>query len=277
MATGDQLVLTPQATGPLNAAYATAGAQSLQMIAATATFDGSGAAGAFKPALAFYDAGGALLSRAVAADTVVAGDSAEVSFFPFVPQSSTSASCGGIIDSTATAGGTCGVHSVGATAGDVLESDGSGGSAWATPTGGGYAPSPETGVYHVAPVNIAGLGSSTGSLVFDRGTAVLDLTTPTSPKTASQGVFSIVGNFQVDTVEAAGIGVLALLFVNSSPTIDGYASTVNQSGTLGGNGQVVGIVPCALNTSMTFTLTNRDAAARFVEWIEIVVTRICVY
>lgn len=277
MATGDQLVLTPQATGPLNAAYATAGAQSLQMIAATATFDGSVAAGAFKPALAFYDAGGALLSRAVAADTVAAGDTAEVSFFPFVPQSSTSASCGGIIDSTATAGGTCGVHSVGASSGDVLESDGLGGSAWATPTGGGYAPSPATGVYNVAAVNITAGGSSTASLVFVRGTAVLDLSAPANPKVTTQGVYYILGNFQGNAVFSAGTSLAALLFVNSSPTVDSYLGVPNLKSTIGPLGHVDVMVPCAANTNFSLTLTNWDSSTRACEWPEIVVTRALVY
>lgn len=186
-------------------------------------------------------------------------------------------SCATLIDSTATAGNDCGVHSVGAAAGDVLTSDGASGSVWAAGGGGGYSPSPITGVYNVAPVNIPALGSSTGSLVYQRGSAVLDLTTPTSPKAATRGVYFIGGSFQVDSVETAGFGVLALLFVNSSPQTNAYVSTVNQKDTIGGNGQVCLTVPLSAGANMSFTTTNRDSAARFVEWIEIVVTRILVY
>lgn len=49
----------------------------------SAVFDGTGAASAFRPAIAFYAQSGELLSRTFAEDSIAAGASAEVTFAPF--------------------------------------------------------------------------------------------------------------------------------------------------------------------------------------------------
>ena len=56
----------------------------VEAIAAFARFDGSAAATAFRPSLAFYSDGGLLLARVFPPDQVEAGDSADVTFGPFL-------------------------------------------------------------------------------------------------------------------------------------------------------------------------------------------------
>lgn len=275
MATGDQLVLTPQATGPLNAAYATAGAQALQMIAATATFDGSGAAGAFKPALAFYDSGGVLLSRAVAEDTVSAGDSAEVSFFPFVPQSSGSGPAASLL---VTDGSTSvpGVSTLDFTSGATVSSGGAG-IADVAISGGGYSPNPAAGTYQSGTDSIPSGGNTHAAISHVGGSSLLDLTTPTAPLIVTRGVYFIGGTFQSGSTWNDGAALLGIISVGSSPNVDAYQGVQRGKATIGPIGYVSVVVQCAVNTPITFSCTNWDSGARDVVWFEIVVTKILEY
>lgn len=64
--------------------YEVPGAVEVEPVAAFASYDGSGAAATWIPALAFYSDGGLLLSRVFPQGvTLGAGSSADVSFGPF--------------------------------------------------------------------------------------------------------------------------------------------------------------------------------------------------
>lgn len=63
--------------------------------AVSALWDGAAAAGDFRPALDVFNASGFLVARVVAAETVAAGDSAEVSIGPFLDAAAASAAAGG--------------------------------------------------------------------------------------------------------------------------------------------------------------------------------------
>jgi hypothetical protein len=76
-----------QQQGPAPLGYTLAPGQTVEVDAATAIFDGTGASGDFVPALAFYANNGRLIARAIVPSTVTAGDEAEVSFFPSAPVS----------------------------------------------------------------------------------------------------------------------------------------------------------------------------------------------
>lgn len=66
------------------AVYNVAGSTEIELLAGFATFDGTGAAGAFLPSIAFYSSGGLLITRTFPSTSVAAGASADVSFFPGV-------------------------------------------------------------------------------------------------------------------------------------------------------------------------------------------------
>lgn len=105
----------------------------LSVGAVFATFDGTGAAGSYIPTLQVVSDAGVTVLEVPQDASVAAGASVVASWAPFLRSQSTSGGgCSGNIDSTATAGATCGVHSVGAPQFRVLVADGSGGSAWTT-------------------------------------------------------------------------------------------------------------------------------------------------
>ena len=81
MADGPALIVQPG--GPVPFDYQLAPGEALALSTAVATFDGSGAAGDFLPALGIYAQSGELLSRTFTSEAVSAGDSAEVTFSPF--------------------------------------------------------------------------------------------------------------------------------------------------------------------------------------------------
>jgi hypothetical protein len=91
--------------------------------------------------------------------------------------------CAGIIDSTATAGDECGVHSVGAAVGSVLTSDGVGGSVWSA--GGALEE-------HIiaASVNIAAGTSHTFDFAHYDGNIILDLSTAGKAIALTDGVYA---------------------------------------------------------------------------------------
>lgn len=86
MATDDrQVLVTGQENAP--AAFTVPGNGQIRPKAVFATFDGSGAAGDFKPALIIRSDAGELVGICAADDVVVAGESADVSWFPRVGDS----------------------------------------------------------------------------------------------------------------------------------------------------------------------------------------------
>lgn len=76
-----ELIGVPPGTAPIQ--YQLAPGEALTVESASATFDGSAAAGAFLPCIAFYAPSGELLSRTFPVDSIAAGASAEVTFAPF--------------------------------------------------------------------------------------------------------------------------------------------------------------------------------------------------
>jgi hypothetical protein len=81
MADGPALIVEPGGATPFG--YQLAPGEAMQLATVAATFDGSGAAGNFLPALGLYAQSGELLSRTFTSEAVTAGDSAEVTFSPF--------------------------------------------------------------------------------------------------------------------------------------------------------------------------------------------------
>lgn len=84
--------------------YQLATGQTLEVLAARAEFDGSGAAGAFVPQVSFYAQDGRKLGSFPAPDTVPMGSSVGVTFFPTAPPSSGGGGGGGIQFDTANVG-----------------------------------------------------------------------------------------------------------------------------------------------------------------------------
>jgi hypothetical protein len=74
--------------------YQLAAGEAFEPEAVTATFDGSGAAGAFLPVLSVYAQSGELIARSPAAQ-LSAGDSAEVTFAPLLRAAQVAAAAGG--------------------------------------------------------------------------------------------------------------------------------------------------------------------------------------
>lgn len=70
------------------AVYTVPGSADVELLSAFARFDGSGAAGSFRPALTFYSDAGLILARVFPGDTVTAGDTADVTFAPFLDSGS---------------------------------------------------------------------------------------------------------------------------------------------------------------------------------------------
>jgi hypothetical protein len=81
MADGPALIVQPGGAVPYG--YELAPGEAVALSTVAAEFDGSGAAGAFLPALAIYAQSGELLARTFTGDAVAAGASAEVTFSPF--------------------------------------------------------------------------------------------------------------------------------------------------------------------------------------------------
>lgn len=86
----------PQAITVNGATYTVPGADTIEPLAASVSYDGSGASGDFMPCLSIYSQDGHLISRTFPQASVAAGASAEVSFIPFVPPASGAAAGGGI-------------------------------------------------------------------------------------------------------------------------------------------------------------------------------------
>lgn len=275
MATGDQLVIraVPLAGGGIG--YLTASAQSIEITSAVATFNGAGAAGSFVPALAFYNSDGTLLARTVANTTVAAGSSAEVSFFPFVLQSSGG---GGTSSLTVTDGVTpvASVTTLDFTSGATVTA-GAAGVANVAVTGGGFVPNPALGQYTVAPVSIASNGSSNGSFAFTSGTALLNLTTPTLPSVTARGVYAMMANFQGDAAFNEGFALWAHAFMNGLGGSEAFQAPQTQSTTIGPLGSCTVIDQMNAGDTLGVTLTNRDTAARFCEWNGITIVRLFTY
>lgn len=81
MADGPALIVQPGGSVPYE--YLLAPGEAMAPSTVQATFDGTGAAGAFRPALGLYAQSGELLSRTFTGEAVTAGDTAEVTFAPF--------------------------------------------------------------------------------------------------------------------------------------------------------------------------------------------------
>lgn len=81
MADGPALIVQPGGAVPYE--YALAPGEAFGLSTVNGTFDGTGAAGSFLPALGIYSQSGELLSRTFPSTPVVVGDSAEVTFLPF--------------------------------------------------------------------------------------------------------------------------------------------------------------------------------------------------
>jgi hypothetical protein len=79
----DPTVIEGALNGPTPTGYTLGGSQVLEVKAAFAKFDGSGAAGPFLACIGFYAQDGTRFSRSFNPSPVAAGETAEVSFAPF--------------------------------------------------------------------------------------------------------------------------------------------------------------------------------------------------
>lgn len=95
-AASEYVYLQPAQDGPAPLSVKLAPRQAVAPQAATATFDGTGAAAPFVPCLSLYAQNGQLLARSPCGTTLAIGQSAEVTFSPFVPPSSGGAGSAGI-------------------------------------------------------------------------------------------------------------------------------------------------------------------------------------
>lgn len=78
------VALTIGSSAPAPLGYTVPGAQEIDLVAAFASFDGTGAAGAFLPTLRLKASSGQVVWEAIADTAVAAGASADVSWFPGV-------------------------------------------------------------------------------------------------------------------------------------------------------------------------------------------------
>ena len=83
----DIVIIEPVQSGPAPLAYNLADRQPLEVLAVHADYDGTGAGGSFKPAVSFYAPDGKKLGT-FTADTITAGSTGSVTWFPFAPPSS---------------------------------------------------------------------------------------------------------------------------------------------------------------------------------------------
>lgn len=81
-------IIEPQNEGEAPLSYQLSPGQTIETLAVAADFDGSGAAGDFLPTLSMYAQDGRRLGTFSAQTTVVAGNSEQVTFFPFAPPAS---------------------------------------------------------------------------------------------------------------------------------------------------------------------------------------------
>lgn len=81
-------VITRTLGGNAPQSYALGASETLEPTAIFAQFDGSAAASAFRPCVSYYTQDGKLFARAFPTDTVAAGGSANVAYFPGLSQSS---------------------------------------------------------------------------------------------------------------------------------------------------------------------------------------------
>lgn len=276
MASGDQLVIAANpSVGPLSGGYVTTAAQSIEVTSGVATFNGSGAASDFVPALSFYDPNGNLLARAVAQSTVTTGTSSEVSFFPFVFASSTTTPAGAlsVTDGITTVTPTTNLDF---TSGATVTSGGAG-IANVAISGGGFVPNAAVGQYSVAAVSIASNGSSNGSFVYGFGAALLNLTTPTLPTVTTRGVYAMMASFQGDAAFTEGYALWGHAYMNGGTGAEGFQAPQTQSPTIGPLGTITVVCPMNAGDSLGVTLTNRDTSSRFCEWKGITIVRIFQY
>lgn len=77
-----------QAATSTPARYQVPGSTDVQALSAFAHFDGTAAASSFRPALTFYSDAGLILARVFPGETVSAGDTADVTFAPFLDTAS---------------------------------------------------------------------------------------------------------------------------------------------------------------------------------------------
>ena len=83
----DIAIIEPVQSGTAPLTYNLADRQPLEVLAVHADYDGTGAGGSFKPAVSFYAPDGKKLGT-FTADTITAGSTGSVTWFPFAPPSS---------------------------------------------------------------------------------------------------------------------------------------------------------------------------------------------
>lgn len=231
--------------------------------AVNATFDGSGAGGDFLPALQIVSDSGAVISTVPVGSTVTAGDTAEVTWAPFLENASGGA-CGGKIDATVTVGSTCGVHSVGQPPGTVLTSDGGSGSHWVAPS----AVHSQTAFENVvgSPFNqsIAAGTLAAVTLAHQSQSALLNYTSTTVPTFLSTGVYSITLNVIGEGAVTSNNHYTMRLFITAAAIGNKTLDQEVHSNTLADqtSGTITWTGPLLAGDSLEVEIRNDDTASR---------------
>jgi hypothetical protein len=219
VATDDQQVLvTGIASAP--ATFTIPGNGQIQPKAVYAHYDGSGAGSAFLPALKVTSDGGELVGIYPVAQTVAAGGSAEVSWFPRVSGAPLEVTSVEVTDGTTTV---TSVTEIDFTSGAKVSSGGAGVADVAIPT----TPSGSIGGYAVY-----GDGSD-GSPTFDGSTVVLGITPSGNTYTLARDVFLAAPTINNGvSIITNGFRVFARDTLTNNGTIkwDGNDATANTGG-----------------------------------------------
>lgn len=252
-------------------------ALTIMLKAINATFNGTGAAGAFLPAVEIISDSGHVAARVFTDTAVAAGDSAEVTFAPFLRNAAGNA-CGGKIDSTQQVGNTCGVHSVGQGSGRVLTSDGADGSRWLTPT----AVHSQTAYENVATfpaTQAVGAGATTAlTLAHVSQSLLLDFTAPATPKFKTAGVYALT----VSVVADGGVTTrnhfqMQLIPTGAAIGTATYAQDVHSNVLADATiGTVSWTAPLLANDTFQLQILNNDTVGRGFTVFFMAVTRVLV-
>lgn len=204
-------VLIAGAIGAAPQSYEVPNAQEIIPKAIRATFNGSGAASAFVPTIRIISDGGVVVAE-VATDTqVAAGDSASVTFAPFLRTNQ----AGGITEIESTDASITVTNPFG----PVVDLTGAGG-------GGGYTP-PTTQEFPSAFIHLA--ANASGNASWSCPTNVLvDYTAPTAPKIKTAGIYALSGysfNNPGDGITAGNQVQTAISFLLTTTAISEGAFT----------------------------------------------------
>lgn len=217
--------------------------------AAYGVFDGTLASGNFLPAIEIVSDSGHTVARSVG-QQVTAGDSAEVSWFPFAPPASS--------------GGGGGITEIESTDGSITVTNPTGPTVDLTGAGGGGGITAQ--VEQVATSFVAIANNATGFLTWSHssGAALLDYTNSVQPVAVSAGTFAFTGTVvSSSTVNAGGWVLAQLAFVTSNGNVSFESVfTGPTSGTVGAIIALSGLVPMSGTDYVRVFVENKSGVSQ---------------